>query len=90
MIKRYCWKLFVFFRFYARNDQPGRMKSKQYLEVEEDRIKVKVKDLKPSALKVTWSTSSAKRSPALLKGELREEPSFITSQYVLNLQPGED
>ncbi|KAL4368026.1 hypothetical protein GQ457_05G022810 [Hibiscus cannabinus] len=26
MIKRYCWKLFLFFRFYARNDQPGRMK----------------------------------------------------------------
>ncbi|KAL4311642.1 hypothetical protein GQ457_01G018470 [Hibiscus cannabinus] len=26
MIKRYCWKLFVLFRIYARNDQPGRMK----------------------------------------------------------------
>ncbi|KAL4367020.1 hypothetical protein GQ457_05G022650 [Hibiscus cannabinus] len=26
MIKRYCWKLFVVFRFYARNDQPDRMK----------------------------------------------------------------
>ncbi|KAL4303123.1 hypothetical protein GQ457_10G009170 [Hibiscus cannabinus] len=26
MLKRYCWKLFVLFRFYAMNDQPGRMK----------------------------------------------------------------
>ncbi|KAK8663349.1 hypothetical protein V6N13_083171 [Hibiscus sabdariffa] len=27
------WKIFVLFRFYARNDQPGRIKSQQYLEV---------------------------------------------------------
>ncbi|KAL4363447.1 hypothetical protein GQ457_04G020230 [Hibiscus cannabinus] len=33
MLKRYCWKLFVLFRFYARNDQPGRIKSQQYCEV---------------------------------------------------------
>ncbi|KAL4284886.1 hypothetical protein GQ457_16G017080 [Hibiscus cannabinus] len=33
MIKRYCWKLFVLFRFYARKDQPGRIKSQQYLDV---------------------------------------------------------
>ncbi|KAL4341593.1 hypothetical protein GQ457_08G037480 [Hibiscus cannabinus] len=33
MIKRYCWGLFVLFRFYARNDQPGRIKTQQYLEV---------------------------------------------------------
>ncbi|KAL4283411.1 hypothetical protein GQ457_16G019080 [Hibiscus cannabinus] len=33
MIKRYCWKIFVLFRFYARNDQPGRIKSQQYLQV---------------------------------------------------------
>ncbi|KAL4332587.1 hypothetical protein GQ457_07G010570 [Hibiscus cannabinus] len=33
MIKRYYWKLFVLFRFYARNDQPGRIKPQQYFEV---------------------------------------------------------
>ncbi|KAL4297176.1 hypothetical protein GQ457_12G013990 [Hibiscus cannabinus] len=33
MIKRYFWKLFVLFRFYARNDQPGRIKSQQYCGV---------------------------------------------------------
>ncbi|KAL4283453.1 hypothetical protein GQ457_16G017980 [Hibiscus cannabinus] len=84
MIKRYCWKLFVFFRFYARNDQPGRMKSKQYLEVEEGRIKVKVKDLKPKRIKGYLEYKFSQKESRFKK------PSFITSQYVLNLQLGED
>ncbi|KAL4387453.1 hypothetical protein GQ457_09G016220 [Hibiscus cannabinus] len=33
MLKRYCRKLFVLYRFYAGSDQPGRIKSQQYCEV---------------------------------------------------------
>ncbi|KAL4281473.1 hypothetical protein GQ457_03G013050 [Hibiscus cannabinus] len=31
MINRYCCKLFVLFRIYARIDQPGRIRMQQYL-----------------------------------------------------------
>ncbi|KAL4278370.1 hypothetical protein GQ457_03G017680 [Hibiscus cannabinus] len=89
MIKRYCWKLFVLFRFYAENDQPGRIKSQQYLgnhNQEGGRNKVKVKDLKPKRIKDYLECKISQRSPALLK----KKPSFITSRYVLNLPPGED
>ncbi|KAL4278520.1 hypothetical protein GQ457_03G005350 [Hibiscus cannabinus] len=78
MIKRYCWKLFVLFRFYARNDQPGRMNNRKG-----GRNKVKVKDLKPKRIKDYLECKISQR-------KLREKPSFITSRYVLNLPPGED
>ncbi|KAL4296100.1 hypothetical protein GQ457_12G000110 [Hibiscus cannabinus] len=62
MIKQYCWKLFVFFRIYARNDQPGRIKCSSIVEIfsyilkgrvyqREGRIKVNIKDLKPKRIK---------------------------------------
>ncbi|KAL4283046.1 hypothetical protein GQ457_16G009860 [Hibiscus cannabinus] len=87
MSKRYCWKLFVLFRFYARNDQSGRIKSQQYLRTKQGgRNKVKVRDLKPKRIKDYLECKISQMSPALLK----KNPSFITSRYVLNLPPGED
>ncbi|KAL4308840.1 hypothetical protein GQ457_01G022150 [Hibiscus cannabinus] len=83
LIKRYCWKLFVLFRFYAKNDQPGRIKSRQYFEVEGGRNKVKVKDLKPKRIKDYLECKISQR-------KMREKPSFTNSRHVLNLPPGED
>ncbi|KAL4311004.1 hypothetical protein GQ457_01G018640 [Hibiscus cannabinus] len=46
MIIRYCWKIFVLFRFYARNDQPGRKKCNSI----------------GSCTKATWITKAQKLS----------------------------
>ncbi|KAL4311390.1 hypothetical protein GQ457_01G022340 [Hibiscus cannabinus] len=81
MIKRYCWKLFVLFRFYARNDQPGRMKCSRRMYQREGRIKVNIKDLKPKRIKDYLECKISQRKKNLV---------FITSRYVLNLPPGED
>ncbi|KAL4339194.1 hypothetical protein GQ457_08G028320 [Hibiscus cannabinus] len=71
MIKRYCWKLFVLFRFYARNDQPVRMKKQQYLEVriseKKGRNIVKVKELKPKRIKDYLEYKFSQKNSALLK-----------------------
>ncbi|KAL4302409.1 hypothetical protein GQ457_10G009740 [Hibiscus cannabinus] len=65
MIKRYCWKLFVFFRIHARNDQPGRIKKQQYFGNQKNRVKVK--DLKPKRIKdyLEYKLSQKKKKPSL-------------------------
>ncbi|KAL4312099.1 hypothetical protein GQ457_01G012910 [Hibiscus cannabinus] len=83
MIKQYCWKLFVFFRIYARNDQPGRIKCSSIKGINRIRtfsyipkgsvyqregiIKVNIKDLKPKRIKDCLECKISQRSPALLK-----------------------
>ncbi|KAL4351843.1 hypothetical protein GQ457_06G013090 [Hibiscus cannabinus] len=74
-------------KFYARNDQPGRIKSQQYSRTKQGcRNKVKVKDLKPKRIKDYLECKISQRKRRIE----RKKPSFITSRYVLNLPPGED
>ncbi|KAL4361460.1 hypothetical protein GQ457_04G019890 [Hibiscus cannabinus] len=71
MIKRYCWKLFVFFRIHARNDKPGRIRKQQYFEVVLKQLKVQrpriFRDLKPKRIKDYLEYKFSQNSAALLK-----------------------